>query len=131
AYDNAGNVSPPSTTPVCATTGAPERVTFVSGGGWFSCAILSDQTVRCWGANNTWQLGFVGFDTPWPRANGATSAVELAAGYEFICSLHSDDSIRCWGNNANGEYGNGQTSINPYATLTGRTGSDLPHTLGH
>lgn len=78
-----------------------------------SCAILNDDTVRCWGNNQnlqnqiTYQLG--------PQASGLTSATpvaitglagvtDLAAGQHHVCAL-SSGTIYCWGSDEYGQLG--------------------------
>ena len=53
-------------TPVPVLPGLAHRVARVSAGAAHACALLTDQTVRCWGANTLGQLG-----------NGATGAPEI------------------------------------------------------
>ncbi|MBM4376052.1 MAG: hypothetical protein FJ095_13280, partial [Deltaproteobacteria bacterium] len=40
-----------------------KKVTSLSVGGKHACAILDDQTIKCWGANGSGQLG-LGDNTP-------------------------------------------------------------------
>lgn len=80
-----------------------------------SCAIDGDGGLRCWGSNNSGQLGtgdttslgayetietIAAIDLP-----GAV--VEVAAGYEHTCARLEDGSLWCWGRNAEGQLGLG------------------------
>jgi alpha-tubulin suppressor-like RCC1 family protein len=77
-----------------------------------SCAVLSDKTVTCWGANGNGQLGNTDpadavLQTPVPNL---TNVVAIAAGGHFTCALIDDGHVSCWGANAYGQLGNGKTA---------------------
>ena len=83
----------------------------MTAGTEFTCAILHDGTVRCWGVNFNEQLG-----TGSTAATGLTPvevtglpkpATALALGADFGCALLNDGSVWCWGNDVVGELGNG------------------------
>ena len=84
-----------------------------------NCAILDDGDVRCWGANDTGQLGLgttvtVGDDeTPGsmpPVDLGAgRTATAIAAGGFHTCAILDDGHVRCWGRNDQGQLGRGNT----------------------
>lgn len=102
-------------------------------GGWIStCGIKSDDTLWCWGSDNSGQLG-----------NGATtddqfSPVAISGGgsWKYIsvggssggansshaCGIKSDDSLWCWGGDSQGQLGNGAVAGQqnaPYAVPGG------------
>jgi alpha-tubulin suppressor-like RCC1 family protein len=70
------------------------------GLGGFSCALLGDHTVSCWGANQEGQLGDGTTSpyraTPAPVANLA-DVVEIATGNHHTCARLSNGQVRCWG----------------------------------
>jgi hypothetical protein len=84
-----------------------------------SCALLDDDSVRCWGSNNLGQLGTgVLFDRDRPTDMGdnlgavdlgvGQTALAIAAGNHHTCAiLASDSSVKCWGNNEYGQLGLG------------------------
>ena len=81
----------------------------IAGGGYHTCMLMTDQSVRCFGENNWGQLGNGGFanaSTP-VTVSGLTSAVGAGAGIEHSCALLSDGTVRCWGTNFVGQLGNG------------------------
>jgi alpha-tubulin suppressor-like RCC1 family protein len=115
------NLNPPSTLlsdPV-VHLGAGITAVQVGTGERFSCARLSDGSVKCWGRNNYGQLGIgstrtVG-DGPGelgdmlaPVALGTNrTAVDLAVGRFHVCVLLSDGMVKCWGRNDFGQLGYG------------------------
>lgn len=65
----------------------------ISAGYDFTCGILTDGTVRCWGANANIASN--------PRPNVQFSRV--SAGYDSACGLKPDNHVECWGANADGQ----------------------------
>ncbi len=64
-----------------------------------NCALLNDGTVRCWGRNDTGQLGdgtTTNSSVP-VIASGITNAVAVAAGDSHTCALLADGTVQCWG----------------------------------
>ncbi len=78
-------------------------------GGEFSCALLFDGTVRCWGGNTSSQIGDGTATTrltPTPVTN-LTNVVRIAVGDVHACALRVDRTVRCWGGNGAGQVGDG------------------------
>ncbi len=87
-------------------------------GGAHICALLSDQTVRCWGANTDGQLGRESLDDaggalsssgrPLPVV-GLDKVTQISAtGRERTgtsCARREDGTVMCWGGNRHGELG--------------------------
>lgn len=76
-----------------------------------ACARLSSGTVRCWGQNDSGQLGdetTTARPTPTP-VHGLGDAVEIAVGTSHSCARKKDGSVSCWGANAAGQLGDGTT----------------------
>ncbi len=76
------------------------------------CALLDDGTVRCWGDNQTGELGRPVGPTPsFSRAQapvaGLSGVLDLSAKDFGTCALLDDDSLRCWGNDTVGQLGDG------------------------
>jgi alpha-tubulin suppressor-like RCC1 family protein len=109
-FNNVGdNETPGSMGPV--NVGAGRTAVAIAAGEEHTCALLDNGTVRCWGANNTGQLGYgssppIGDDeTPaaaGPVNLGGHSAVAITAGPYHTCATLDDGTVRCWGG---GEYG--------------------------
>ncbi len=82
-------------------------------GGAHVCALLSDKTVRCWGANESGQLGhapsaekFSGVPLEVAGLNGATEiSVSGRNAQGTSCACLEDGAIMCWGANTHGELG--------------------------
>lgn len=89
-------------------------------GASFSCALLQDASVRCWGADSNGQLGNSSFATETctvplggeydcarrPReAYDLAGVVELRAGASHACALIHDE-LRCWGSSESGQASN-------------------------
>ena len=84
---------------------------FVSNGG-HTCAILDDDTLKCWGDNNKGQLGYG--DTTDRNAPEATAVVNLGSGrtakalscgQHHTCAILDDDTLKCWGQGGDGQLG--------------------------
>ena len=90
----------------------------VAGGGYHTCALLADGSVKCWGYNQFGQLG-IGQNTgpedcgsnPCSKTpvavNGINNAIALTAGWNHSCAMLDDSSVKCWGYNGSGELGCG------------------------
>ncbi|HEX2669879.1 MAG TPA: hypothetical protein VHM25_03350, partial [Polyangiaceae bacterium] len=103
--------------------------------GWlFSCALLDDQSVKCWGRGYEGQLASgspnaLG-DQPGEMGDalkkvdlGARPAVALTAGNNHACALLDDGNVKCWGSAQNGQLGNGDPT--PWLYI-----GDSPNELG-
>jgi len=95
-----------------------------------TCALLTDETVQCWGHNASGQLGNDSFGDPSTNNSslGAVTVVSevtkaslnnveaLAAGGTHTCALGTDRKVRCWGANINYQLGHSSsTNSLPYA----------------
>jgi len=100
-----------SSVPV-SVTGLPSNMAQVAAADDHTCALLKNQTVKCWGLNNVGQLGDGTTSnriTPVAVA-GLTGVVQIALGDGYTCALLDFGGVQCWGNNAFGELGNGTTT---------------------
>jgi alpha-tubulin suppressor-like RCC1 family protein len=95
--------------PLSDTVQGLAGVWLVEAGHRFSCAVLGVGELRCWGLNDTAQLGnATGQDSPTPitiaTSIGATRAIALGNGHacRFLGPL-----IQCWGQNAVAQLGRG------------------------
>lgn len=81
-----------------------------------TCVVLDDNTVRCWGYNDSGELG-LGFtsdpigddeeaaDAPLVPIGAPVRIIE--AGGDHVCALTAHGDVRCWGLNNEGQLGYG------------------------
>lgn len=102
----------------------PARAIAVGGGGdrtGFTCALLVDATVRCWGAGRDGRTGHggvanVGDDEPAAAAplvdlGPERTATAIAAGTSHACAILDTGDVRCWGSNADHQLGRSGSSV--------------------
>ncbi len=91
-----------------------------------ACALLNDNSVRCWGANNAGNGGgILGVDPASVAQSNVAYATpvnfNLPAGETVVdlvtstspasaCAITSAGGLRCWGGNLSGQLGNGSTA---------------------
>ena len=83
----------------------------VAIGDAHSCALKTDGTLWCWGANGDGQLGIGTTVTPNPLpvqvALLGADVVEVDAGMAHTCVRKRDGTVWCWGRNSSGQLGDG------------------------
>jgi len=97
-------------------TGTLSNVTQISAGNHYTCALLSNHTVECWGDNYDGDLGdgTVNYSSTPAHVKGVggtgalSNVTQIGAGYEHTCALLADHTVECWGSNYGGELGNGK-----------------------
>ena len=118
-----------SGTPYCAPSGCV-GVTQLAAGYDFTCALMTDRTVMCWGANYRGQLAqgddmkgvadTTARDVP-TQVPDLTDVTKLSADVAFgghVCALKSDKTAACWGSNSFGQHSIGSTDSDPHPTPT-------------
>jgi uncharacterized repeat protein (TIGR01451 family) len=125
-----GNALPP------VALGAGRTATAIAAGGGFSCALLDNGQVKCWGSNATGQLGLgdtttrgdnageMGDSLPAVALGNGRTATAVAAGSDHACALLDNGQVKCWGGNTTGRLGLGDT--NPRGDNAGEMGDSLP-----
>ncbi|QDK38986.1 hypothetical protein [Bdellovibrio sp. NC01] len=81
----------------------------VSSGLRSSCAITSNNYLKCWGANDSGQLGTgdnTGRIVP-TYVDGSTKYNYIAMGTTHSCGITTAGALKCWGGNTSGQLGNG------------------------
>lgn len=95
-----------------ATTvlGVRDAVQIASGNG-FSCALIANGTVNCWGAGKAGQLGDGRTEDRLTATTvfGIYDAAEVAVGSSHACVLLRSGKVQCWGSNESGQLGDGTT----------------------
>lgn len=103
-------------------------------GSRFTCALLTDGSVKCWGSNGDGQLGQgslsgirgsasqMGVNLPAVDLDG--TATQISAGFAHVCALLTDGSVKCWGKNDMGQLGQGHT--NTVGDDPNEMGANLP-----
>jgi alpha-tubulin suppressor-like RCC1 family protein len=92
-------------------------------GDLHSCAILDNDSVKCWGSNNYGQLGLgnttqIGDDVyeMWGDRHTTVdlgtnvTATQITAGAHHTCILTNFGEVKCWGSNSYGQLGLGNTT---------------------
>ena len=117
-----------STIPVEVDLGSGHTAKAVECGWSSTCAILDDDTLKCWGEKVGGKHGY-GDETD-RNAPEATTVVNLGSGrtakavsigYENTCVILDDDSLKCWGRGITSGYGN----LNYYLLSPHTTAVDL------
>ena len=101
------------TSPVVVDLGQGISALGISSGESHTCAVLSDQSVKCWGQNSNGQLGDGTTEdrsSPVLADMGGEDALLVSAGSYHTCAIMSDRTVMCWGDNWNGQLGDGTNS---------------------
>ena len=95
----------------------------LSAGHHHTCAILDNGDLKCWGRDNSGQLGDGGSntDTNAPSSTAidlgtGRTAVAISAGEVHTCAILDNGDLKCWGSDSHGQLGDGGpawTSNNP------------------
>jgi alpha-tubulin suppressor-like RCC1 family protein len=86
--------------------------TAVWAGAFHACALVQDGSVRCWGLNDSGQLGNgtrLNANSPVPVA-GLAGASAVAAGGFHSCAVFPNGTLSCWGRNDSRQLGDPATT---------------------
>jgi len=108
----------------------------ISMGGGYTCALLDNKSVKCWGDNYNGQLGLgdtnhrgdgpgeMGDNLPAVDLGTGRTAMAISMGGGYTCALLDNKSVKCWGSNWNGQLGLGDK--NHRGDAPGEMGDNLP-----
>lgn len=110
SYGDPTPISYPCSRTPLQVDGLPEGVADISAGGSMVCVLMKTGGVKCWGYNDTGELGD-GTRTNRPAPGdvvGLTSGVKaISAGVEHACAITASGALKCWGLNRYGQLGDG------------------------
>ena len=101
----------------------------ISAGDDFSCALMDNRKVMCWGENNDGRLGQGPLATDdettpvWVSMENSETAHFLDIGTKSACMILDSEETKCWGTNEEGQIGQGDTDVDYYSTPTEVNGS--------
>jgi alpha-tubulin suppressor-like RCC1 family protein len=106
-FGNPNNTSYSDNNPVVVPTavvGLASGVSTVRAGDFHVCALTLVGGVKCWGANNSGQLGRGAGSTDLLRSAVPEDVMGLSSGVKSLslagntsCAVLMDDSVKCWG----------------------------------
>lgn len=94
----------------------------ITAGRDFTCTLLSNNKVKCWGAGHQGQLGHgkrsglgtesnqMGNNLPYVNLGTNLTTTSIQAGSGHVCALLSNEQLKCWGYNIHGQLGQGDTN---------------------
>lgn len=109
--------------PTKVNVGTGRTVKQLALGPAYTCVILDNDTVKCWGQNTNGELGNgTTTDLTSPPTNpvdlgSGRTAKSISAGASHVCAILDNDKVKCWGLNYFGEIGIGG-STGPNVKIT-------------
>lgn len=94
------------------------RFRSVTSGDTHTCAIATDDSAYCWGANWDGRLGDgtnTNKNSP-SLISGGYTFESLSAGGSHTCAVTAAAVAYCWGGNGNGQLGDGSTTLRKIPT---------------
>ena len=93
-------------------SGISTAVAIMHSSGWHGCAVLADSSMKCWGFNNSGQLGNGNHTNARPPnppvvVSSISTASSATGGAYFTCAALSTNAAKCWGSGTAGQLGNG------------------------
>jgi len=95
-----------------------------------ACAISTEGALKCWGNNNSGQVGDGTYDQRLSPVDVDSSVKysTVANGVNHSCAITRKGETKCWGSNSNYQLGNStsSTSLTPILTTSAITIADIP-----
>ena len=116
-----GDITRRSSPAAAVNIGTGHTARAIAAGDKHTCAILDDDSLKCWGDNEDGQLGLgdtihrggkageMGDILPAVNLGTGRTARTVAVGSAHTCAILDDDSLKCWGYNEDGQLGLGDT----------------------
>jgi len=111
-----------------SSLGTNRGAVVISSGYRYTCVILNDTSVSCWGKNTFGQLGDGtntdrGTPTQISSLGTGRTAVAISSGGGHTCAILDDGTVSCWGYNHEGQLGDGTTIDRNTPTQTASLGT--------
>jgi alpha-tubulin suppressor-like RCC1 family protein len=121
-------------------TGLTLGVADVAAGLAHTCARTTNGAAKCWGRNDSGQLGATSSSmcqtlacstTPLDVAGLSSGVLALALGDAHTCALMSGGTVKCWGSNNGGQLGDGTQTPRPTPVDVCAAGATPPCSPGN
>lgn len=100
--------------------GGMSGVVQLEAGSAYTCVLLENSEVKCWGSNSVGQLGLgntTSISSPSGTAiSGLQGTVKIIAGASNTCALFENGAVKCWGMADSGALGDGTTYVGSLKT---------------
>jgi alpha-tubulin suppressor-like RCC1 family protein len=118
AHGKTQPVDSPPNLPINLGSGITAKA--ITAGKFHTCAVIDNSSIKCWGLNDSGQLGLentsnrgdeqneMGDNLPAVDLGAGKTARAISTGDRHTCAILDNASIKCWGSNISGELGIGE-----------------------